>query len=151
MTSFTLTGGNAQNIGITLQTVQEYTDNVDDGTLDADVLADTGDSGDVRGPISAHDRRIAAISGNTLTLTVQPNDFHARRRHRDQPRHAELPEQAFSIVGNLTQQDVASHNTSHRSWWQAYWQQSFVEIPDKSIEKSWYGSLYLLGCVSRTG
>ncbi len=42
-------------------------------------------------------------------------------------------------------------NTSHRSWWQTYWQQSYVEIPDKSIEKSWYGSLYLLGSISRAG
>jgi alpha-L-fucosidase 2 len=48
---------------------------------------------------------------------------------------------ALSQIASLAQSDVDALNTRH----------SFVEIPDKTIEKEYYGSLYLLASTSRTG
>ena len=155
VTGFTLTGGGPQSIGITLQNGSGGTPTVStsDHDLDADVVADTGGSGDPRARIAA--RTIGqrqSVSGNKLTLTMQPGttstlvaavvsteDSSAYRRAAD------------TVVDGLTQQEVDNHNSSHRSWWQGYWNQSYVEIADKSVEKSWYGSLYQLACVSRGG
>jgi alpha-L-fucosidase 2 len=52
-------------------------------------------------------------------------------------------------IKSLTGVSVASLNDAHREWWAAYYGKSFIEIPDKTIEKYLYGSLYLLGCCMR--
>ena len=39
----------------------------------------------------------------------------------------------------------------HVSWWNEFWSRSFVEIPDKTLQSWWYGSLYVLASCSRTG
>jgi alpha-L-fucosidase 2 len=154
-TSFTLTGGGAQSIGITLQNGAGGTPGVSTSghDLDADVVADTGGSGDPRARVAA--RTIGgtqSTSGNKLTLTLQPGTTStlvaAIESSIDTPNYQAT---ADSMVGTLTQQDVANHNAAHRNWWQAYWAQSFVQIPNKVVEKGWYGSLYLLGSVSRAG
>ena len=155
VTSFTLTGGSAQNIGITLQNGQGGTPTASNNgsVLSADVQADTGGSGDPRARLAA--RTIGgtqSISGNSMTVTVQPGTASTLVVGiQSSIDTSNYQSSAVSIVSGLSQQDVANHNASHRSWWQGYWQQSFVEIPDKAIEKSWYGSLYLLACESRNG
>lgn len=40
---------------------------------------------------------------------------------------------------------------SHEKWWEDYWNQSKIRIPDSFLEKNWYISNYLLGSCSRTG
>ena len=155
VTSFTLAGGSAQTIGITLQNGSGNTPTVSTSgnDLDADVYADTGSGSDPHARIAA--RTIGdsqSISGNTINLTLQPgttSTFVAGIISSIDT--SSWQSSADSLVGNLSQTDVNNHNASHRSWWQGYWDQSFVEIPDKSIEKSWYGSLYLLACASRSG
>ncbi|HWG23263.1 glycosyl hydrolase family 95 catalytic domain-containing protein [Actinospica sp.] len=155
VTSFTLTGGSAQTIGITLQdgAGNAPTTSTTGNDLDADVHADTGTGSDPHARIAA--RTIGdsqSISGNTINLTVQPGTTSTLVAGIiSSVDSSSWQSSADSLVGNLTQQDVNNHNASHRSWWQGYWGQSYVEIPDKSIEKSWYGSLYLLACVSRSG
>jgi hypothetical protein len=37
----------------------------------------------------------------------------------------------------------------HRDWWRAYWERSFVELPDKLIENHWYFEAYHQACFSR--
>ncbi|WP_328911748.1 MULTISPECIES: glycosyl hydrolase family 95 catalytic domain-containing protein [unclassified Streptomyces] len=155
VTSFTLTGGSARSIGITLQNGSGGTPtvSVSDHDLDADVFADTGGSGDPRARIAARTiGQSQSISGNKLTLTMQPGTTStlvaAIVSSNDS---ATYQTTADAMVDNLTQQNVDDHNASHRGWWQNYWNQSYVEIADKAVEKSWYGSLYLLGSVSRTG
>ncbi|MFC5824046.1 glycosyl hydrolase family 95 catalytic domain-containing protein [Nonomuraea insulae] len=154
-TSFALTGGSAQNIGITLQNGAGGTPSVSSsgGTLDADVAADTGTGSDPRARIAARTiGQSQSISGNKITLTLQPGGtstlvagiVSSIDSGGWQPA-------ADTVVGGLTQQGVADRNASHRSWWQRFWSKSYVEIPDKSVEKGWYGSLYLLGCVARAG
>jgi hypothetical protein len=155
VTSFTLTGGSAQRIGITLQNGAGGTPSISTAGngLDADVVADTGTGSDPHARIAA--RIIGgsrSVSGNTITLTARPGststlvagivssiDSPAWRRNAD------------SLVGGLARHDVDHRNAAHRAWWQSYWSRSYVEIPDKAVEKSWYGSLYLLACASRPG
>jgi len=155
VTSFTLTGGGAQTIGITLQTGSGGTPSISTtgNDLDADVHADTGTGSDPHARIAARTiGQSQSISGNTINLTIQPGTSSTLVTGIvSSIDSSSWQSSADSIVGNLTQQDVANHNASHRSWWQGYWSQSYVEIPDKAVEKSWYGSLYLLGCISRTG
>ncbi len=40
---------------------------------------------------------------------------------------------------------------SHRNWWNAYWKQSDITLPDKRFEKNWYLTQYFLGSCSRKG
>ena len=154
-TSFTLAGGSAQTIGITLQNGSGGTPAISTAgnDLDADVYADTGSGSDPHARIAARTiGQTRSISGNTISLTIQPGTTSTLVAgiisSVDSPT---WQSDADSLVGNLTQQDVNNHNASHRSWWQGYWNQSYAEIPDKAIEKSWYGSPYLLACLSRSG
>lgn len=58
---------------------------------------------------------------------------------------------AKARVARLDADQVAARGTAHRAWWAAYWSRSFIEIPDKEIEKRWYASLYVMGSCSRAG
>jgi hypothetical protein len=58
------------------------------------------------------------------------------------------------VVGNITKlaaSDVNSLSTAHQAWWDAFYRTSFVELQDKTVEKEYYASLYLLASTSRTG
>jgi alpha-L-fucosidase 2 len=155
VTAFALTGGSAQNIGITLQNGSGGTPTVatTGNDLDADVAADTGTGGDPHARIAARTiGQTQSVSGNTITLTMQPGTTSTLVAGIvSSIDSSSWQSGADSLVGTLSQTDVDNHKASHRSWWQNYWSQSYVEIPDKAVEKSWYGSLYLLGCVSRGG
>ncbi|NJP47267.1 glycosyl hydrolase family 95 catalytic domain-containing protein [Actinacidiphila epipremni] len=155
VTSFTLTGGSAQQIAIQLQngTGGAPTVTTTGNDLDADVVADTGGSGDPRARIAARTiGQSQSISGSTLTLTIQPGTTSTLVAGiQSSTDTAGYQAAADALVSGLTQADVDNHKAAHRSWWQTYWSQSYVQIPDKAVEKSWYGSLYLLACVSRPG
>lgn len=155
VTSFTLTGGGAQSIGITLQNGSGGTPTVatTGNDLDADVVADTGTGSDPHARIAARTiGQTQSIAGNKITLTMQPGTTSTLVAGIvSSIDGSSWQANADSLVGNLAQSDVDNHKTAHRSWWQSYWSQSYVEVPDKAVEKSWYGSLYLLGCVSRSG
>jgi hypothetical protein len=58
---------------------------------------------------------------------------------------------AVTDLTALMQSDVDALNARHHAWWDAFYEQSFVEIPNKTIEKEYYASLYLLGSTSRSG
>lgn len=47
--------------------------------------------------------------------------------------------------------DLSAVGQRHRQWWANLWDRSFVEIPDKLIERHWYGALYILASCSRAG
>ncbi|HEV2346085.1 MAG TPA: hypothetical protein VGS97_18440 [Actinocrinis sp.] len=155
VTEFTLTAGAAQSIGITLQNGSggTPTTSTTGNDLDADVVADTGTGSDPHARIAARTiGQTQSISGNKITLTMQPNTTSTLVAGiYSSIDTSSWQSSADSLVGSMAQTDVDNHNASHRSWWQSYWSQSYIEIPDKSIEKSWYGSLYLLGSVSRAG
>jgi hypothetical protein len=54
-------------------------------------------------------------------------------------------------VAALTPAQLERNSASHRGWWNSFWSRSFIEIPDKEIEKRWYAALYVMGSCSRPG
>jgi hypothetical protein len=46
---------------------------------------------------------------------------------------------------------VAASWSRHVAWWRNFWSKSYVEIPDKTIQSWWYGSLYVLASCSEPG
>ena len=58
---------------------------------------------------------------------------------------------ANRLVNDLTGSRLSDLQVRHRAWWSAFWARSFIEIPDKEIEKRWYAALYTLGSCNRAG
>jgi alpha-L-fucosidase 2 len=40
---------------------------------------------------------------------------------------------------------------AHQQWWQAYWKQSSITVPNKVVERQWYLDQYKFGAASRRG
>ncbi|HEX4084399.1 MAG TPA: LamG-like jellyroll fold domain-containing protein [Chthoniobacteraceae bacterium] len=58
---------------------------------------------------------------------------------------------AGGMVAQLTPSKLDALKTAHRAWWSNFWNRSFIEIPDKEIERHWYAALYIMGSCSRPG
>jgi len=54
-------------------------------------------------------------------------------------------------VESLQPADIDKLSVQHRAWWASFWSRSFIEIPDKEIEKRWYAATYFMGSCSRPG
>lgn len=54
-----------------------------------------------------------------------------------------------SVVSDFQLADVAECEKVHKRWWVNFWNKSWVEIPDKTIEKQYYLSNYTLASCSR--
>jgi alpha-L-fucosidase 2 len=155
VTSFSLTGGGAQNISISLDNGAggTPTTSTTGNDLDADVVAAPNTTGGPAARMAARTiGQTQSISGNTITLTMQPGTTSTLVVGIESSDDSSSYQSAAdSLVGTLAQSDVNTLLAAHESWWQSYWSQSYVQIPDQAVEKSWYGSLYLLGSVTRSG
>jgi hypothetical protein len=60
-------------------------------------------------------------------------------------------EEAKKTVVSLQTKDISTMTVQHREWWKRFWSKSFIEIPDKEIEKRWYAALYVMGSCSKAG
>lgn len=58
---------------------------------------------------------------------------------------------AISDLKEATTESVAASWSRHLAWWRKFWSKSYVEIPDKTVQSWWYGSLYVLASCSRAG
>ena len=58
---------------------------------------------------------------------------------------------AISELQHASAQTVATGWTRHVASWRNFWSKSFVEIPDKTVQSWWYGSLYVLASWSKHG
>ena len=129
----------------------------DGDTLYLDVRADAADQ--VKG-YATHQVRVAtrvigatgAIENDQLVFTLEPGHtatlVSCVMSNEDD---ADYAAQATSAVSSLKPNDVEPLGAAHAAFWDAFWRKSFVEIPDKEIEKEYYGSLYLLASTSRSG
>jgi len=63
----------------------------------------------------------------------------------------EFLEAAKKKVLSLEAKDIPAMTGKHREWWKGFWAKSFIEIPDKEIEKRWYAALYVMGSCSKAG
>lgn len=52
-------------------------------------------------------------------------------------------------VTDISPASIGKIEENHKKWWKAYWEKSFVSIPDRVIEKQYYRSLYGIACSSR--
>ncbi|KRF09937.1 glycosyl hydrolase family 95 catalytic domain-containing protein [Paenibacillus sp. Soil787] len=90
------------------------------------------------------------VADGKLTFTMQPGSQYQIATSIISSRDdADYQNKALSDVSTLTSTQISSKNASHRGWWQNFWSKSFIEIPNKTIEGSWYGSLYLMAITSR--
>ena len=94
----------------------------------------------------------ANLSGNQINLTLKPNVTYtvaaAIESSHDTSAYQSVTQ---SMASSLSTDSLGRLYAAHEGWWREYWSQSFIQIPDQTVEKSWYGSLYLLGSVSRAG
>jgi alpha-L-fucosidase 2 len=92
------------------------------------------------------------ISNNQLTFTMQPgNTYTVVSCIMSNIDSASWQSAAISNISSLTASNITSDESSHESWWDGFWEASFVMLSDKTSEKEYYGSLYMLACASRTG
>ena len=156
VTTLRVTGSSAQNATVSLQDGfgNTPTASVDGKVLNADVQAGTtAAAGNPQARIAATVRGGAtSLTGNQISLTLKPGVTYtlaaAIESSHDTPEYQAV---AQSMASSLTDGSQAALYRAHEAWWRKYWAQSFVQIPDQAVEKSWYGSLYLLGSVSRAG
>jgi len=118
------------------------------------------DSADTIGGYDTVRARIAArvigtagtVSGSTLNFTMSPGGTYTLITsivsNKDNGNYQAV---AIANVSGKTQANVDALKASHQSWWDNFYSKSFIEIPNKTIEKSFYASLYLMGSVSRAG
>lgn len=81
-------------------------------------------------------------AGGRVVVLVAATD------NRDRPAYFDA---AVSQLKDADLQSVAASWSHHLSWWRKFWSKSYVEIPDKTVQSWWYGSLYVLASCSRTG
>jgi alpha-L-fucosidase 2 len=156
VTTLHLTGSSPQAATVTLQDGfgNTPTTSVSGNVLDADVHAGTTSApGNPQARIAATVRGgTSSLSGNQISLTLQPGKTYtlatAIESTHDTPDYQAV---AQSMASSLTADAQARLYAAHEAWWRNYWSQSYVQIPDQAVEKSWFGSLYLLGSVSRAG
>lgn len=58
---------------------------------------------------------------------------------------------AQQTINDAAKQSIANILQAHRNWWQKYYQQSFLSIPDGRIESFYWIQLYKLATCSRIG
>ncbi len=152
VTSISVSGSTAQPATITLQngTGGTPTSSTSGSVLNADVAAGgSGPSAQMSATVLGGS---ASLSGNQLSVTLQPGTTYTIATAIESSADtSSYQSTAQSMASSLTASSLANLLSAHEGWWQSYWSQSFVQIPDQNVEKSWYGSLYLLGSVSRAG
>jgi hypothetical protein len=156
VTSISLSGSTAQAATVTLQDGfgNTPTTSISGGVLNADVQAGTTSA--ANNPQAQMSATVlggsASLSGNEMSLTLEPGTTYTLATAIvSSADTSSYQSSAQSTASGLTTSSLATLLSAHESWWQSYWSQSFVQIPDQAVEKSWYGSLYLLGSVSRSG
>ncbi len=160
VTSFTLTGGDPLSVSVALASgagIDPGTIGSAADTLTIDVRADAAD--DVGGHptrrVRAATRVIGAtgtVQGDALTFTLEPGaTVQLVTSVMSNLDSASYQDDALSSVAALAAADVDALRDAHKAWWKAFYRKSFVEIPDKTLEKHFYASLYLLASSSRSG
>ncbi|WP_229757709.1 S-layer homology domain-containing protein [Paenibacillus marchantiophytorum] len=52
------------------------------------------------------------------------------------------------VESRSTAEAIAASNEAHRNYWKQYWLKSYINIQDESVERMYYGMLYMLGCAT---
>jgi len=156
VTTLRLAGSRSQDATVTLQDGFGNTPAVSSSrqVLNADVQAGTTPAaGNPQARVSATVLgKASSLSGNQIRLTLHPGVTYTLAAATESSHDTEHYQSvAQSMASSLTAGSLSRLRAAHENWWRSYWSRSFVQIPDQAVEKSWYGSLYLLGSVSRAG
>ena len=161
ITQLTLTGGGTLTASVTLAAGQGNTYasavGVMGDVLYRDVRADTADT--VGTQPTRRVRVATRVVGGSGTVA---NDALTFTLTSDAPvslvtgvmsnlDDADYQARVLASVMSPGPDDLTALEATQRSWWDRFYRQSFVEIPDKLVEEYFYASLYLLGSASRTG
>jgi len=161
ITEFTYKGTGSQDVSVSFAPGNGNSSPSAVGAMDDMLYIDVrSDTPDKVGSADTHRVRVASrligakgtAAANKLTFTLAAGQTYALvssvMSYQDD---SSYQQKALSAVSALAQADVDSLLTKHHAWWDAFYAKSFVEIPNKVVEKAYYASLYLLACVSRTG
>lgn len=160
ITNFTYSGTGTKSVAVSLAVGNQNTYGNSIGSsgdvLYIDVKADNVDS---VGGYATRKVRVATrvigttgtISNNTLNFTLSlGNTFSLVTCIMSNYDSASYQSKAISGISSETPADIDTLNDAHHAWWNNFYSKSFIEIPNKTIEKEFYGSLNLLASCSRT-
>jgi len=85
-------------------------------------------------------QKITLAPGHPVTLLIGVDSVFKNKEYR---------QQAVALVRDTTPQRLETLQKEHAAWWAAYWNKSWISIPQKQIEKDYYASLYVLGSAYR--
>jgi alpha-L-fucosidase 2 len=85
-------------------------------------------------------QKITLTPGHPVTVLIGVDSIFAHKEYR---------QQAVAMVRDLTPPRLDALQQEHAAWWAAYWNKSWVSIPQKAIGKDYYASLYVLGSAYR--
>ena len=91
-------------------------------------------------PALGASQKVTLTPGHPVTFLIGVDSVFKNKDYR---------ETAVAMVRDLSPQRLAVLQQEHAAWWAAYWNKSWVSIPQKSIEKDYYASLYVLGSAYR--
>ena len=82
-----------------------------------------------------------------LSFTVEPDQpvtlVFSAKGGKDEYQHLE---DAITALDRVDFNAIAGLLKEHAAWWQNYWLKSWIDITDPTIERYYYGALYVLGC-----
>ena len=84
--------------------------------------------------------RFTLAAGDHVILALAASD--------DRDRADYLPA-TISALQHLSEKSIDAMRTRHLDSWKQFWAKSYIEIPDKTIQSWWYGSLYVLASCTR--
>lgn len=58
---------------------------------------------------------------------------------------------AQDLAETQTQQTLADLEAAKTTWWEEYWQKSWVELGEPTLERYYYGAQYIIGSAARAG
>lgn len=93
-------------------------------------------------PALGASRKITLTPGRPVTVLIGVDSVFKNKQYR---------QSAVALVDAVTPQRLEQLHEDHAAWWAAYWNKSWVSIPQKQIEKDYYASLYVLGSAYRLG
>lgn len=85
-------------------------------------------------------QKVTLVPGHPVTFLLGVDSVFKNKEYR---------EKAVALVRDVTPQHLAKLHQEHAAWWAAYWNKSWISIPQKPIEKDYYSSLYVLGSAYR--
>jgi alpha-L-fucosidase 2 len=161
LTQIAYTGAGALPVAVSLASGHKNANPSSVGSS-GDVLYEDvqADGADTVGGHTTHKVRVAtrvigasgAVANGALTFTLTPGQKLVLAT--GVMSNFDSPTYQTQVVGNVTRlvpSDVDSLSAAHQAWWDSFYRTSYVQLQDKTIEKEYYASLYLLASTSRAG